>query len=73
MTSTFTESRTFTITHARYVASKIAADLDLLRVYHGRPSEQHATDLAEEVSQVGRIRFPPQRRDGACAQICGAI
>ena len=50
MTSTFTESRTFTITHARYVASKIAADLDLLRVYHGRPSEQHATDLAEEAA-----------------------
>jgi hypothetical protein len=39
MSTTLTQTRTFTIGHARYVASKIAADLDLLRAYHGKPSE----------------------------------
>ncbi|HEX3860147.1 MAG TPA: hypothetical protein VHY35_00465 [Stellaceae bacterium] len=37
MSTTLTQTRTFTISHARYVASKIAADLDLLRAYHGKP------------------------------------
>src|SRR3984885_10108247 len=31
MSATLTQTRTFTISHARYVASKIAPDLDLLR------------------------------------------
>lgn len=57
MTTTLTETRTFTISHARYVASKIAADLDLLRAYHGRPSEQHVTDLAEEAALVLAARY----------------
>jgi len=50
MTLTLTETRTFTITHARYVASKIAADLDLLRAYYGRPTQQQVTDFAEEAA-----------------------
>jgi hypothetical protein len=50
MTLTITQTRTFTITNARYVASKIAADLDLLRVYHNQPTQQHITELAEEAA-----------------------
>jgi Bacterial HORMA domain family 1 len=57
MTSTITETRTFTINHARYVASKIAADLDLLRAYHGKPPEQHVTDLAGEAALILAARY----------------
>jgi hypothetical protein len=57
MSTTLTQTRTFTISHARYVASKIAADLDLLRAYHGKPSEQHVTDLAEEASLLLAARY----------------
>lgn len=57
MTSTLTETRTFTLTHARYVTSKIAADLDLLRVYHGRPSEYQVTQFAEEAALYIAARY----------------
>jgi len=57
MTSTLTTNRTFTITNARYVASKIAADLDLLRAYHGRPSEQEITDYAVEIAMLLAARY----------------
>ena len=39
MTGTFTRSNSFTITHARYLASKIAADMHLCAVFYGQPSE----------------------------------
>ena len=57
MSTTLTQTRTFTISHARYVASKIAADLDLLRAYHGKPPEQHVTDLAEEAALLLAARY----------------
>jgi len=45
-----TLARTFTISHARYVTSKIAADLDLMRGYYGWPSVQETTAYAEEAA-----------------------
>jgi hypothetical protein len=58
MTTTFTRTRTFTITDARYIASKIAADLDLLRAYcGGRPSEPLVSNLAIEASLLLDARY----------------
>jgi hypothetical protein len=52
-----TETRTFTISHARYVTSKIAADLDLLRAYYGWPSADWITRYAEEAAILLNGRY----------------
>jgi Bacterial HORMA domain family 1 len=39
MTTTYTTSETFTRSNARYVASKVAADLRLLQRFYGRPTD----------------------------------
>lgn len=38
-----TTTSTFTLTNARYLASKIAADLRQLRSFYGRPSSRSTT------------------------------
>jgi hypothetical protein len=50
MTGTFTTSKTFTITHARYVTSKVAADLRQLKLFYGKPSEERIEEFAEEAA-----------------------
>src|SRR4051794_8263976 len=50
MTSTFTFSTTFTITHARYVTSKVAADLRQLQLFYGSPSDDWIEAYAEEAA-----------------------
>lgn len=57
MTFTTTQSRTFTITEARYVTSKIAADLDTLRVQYGMPSAIDVTEYAEEAAILLAKRY----------------
>jgi len=52
-----TETRTFTISHARYVTSKIAADLDLMRIYYGWPSADLITQFAEEAAILLNGRY----------------
>ncbi|HEY3923557.1 MAG TPA: hypothetical protein VGL75_03285 [Acidothermaceae bacterium] len=54
MTSSYTMSNTFTITHARYITSKIAADLRQLRLFYGSPSDQQVDDYAEEAALLLR-------------------
>lgn len=51
MSVTFTKTATFTIVHARYLASKVAADMHLCAAYYGKPSEQQIRDYAEEFAQ----------------------
>jgi len=53
MSSTFTRTATstFTIVHARHLASKVAADLHLCARYYGQPSEQRIRAFAEELAQ----------------------
>jgi hypothetical protein len=51
MTFSFTKTATFTIVHARYLASKVAADMHLCAQYYGRPSEQQIREYAEELAQ----------------------
>jgi len=48
----FTTTTTFTRTNARYLASKIAADLRQLRAFYFRPSEQQIEDLYEELTEM---------------------
>lgn len=55
MTGTFTQ--TFTITNARHVTAKIAADLDLMRAHYGWPSAQGVTDFAEEAAMLLAKRY----------------
>jgi hypothetical protein len=54
MTSTYTTSKTFTITHARYVTSKVAADLRQLQLFYGSPSERQIESYAEEAALLLR-------------------
>jgi hypothetical protein len=51
MTFSYTTTATFTIVHARYLASKVAADMHLCAQYYGRPSEQEIREYAEELAQ----------------------
>lgn len=53
MTTSYTRTgtATFTIVHARYLASKVAADMHLCAQYYGRPSEREIREYAEELAQ----------------------
>jgi hypothetical protein len=51
MTFSYTKTATFTIVHARYLASKAAADMHLCAQYYGKPSESEIRDYAEELAQ----------------------
>jgi HORMA domain-containing protein len=48
-TYTTSTSETFTITHARHLVSKIAADLRLSSNYYGTPTESMILDYIEEL------------------------
>jgi len=52
--STYTTSKTFTITHARYITSKVAADLRQLRLFYGRPDDDQIDAYAEEAALLLR-------------------
>jgi Bacterial HORMA domain family 1 len=51
MSYSFTTSNSFTITHARYLASKVAADMHICAQYYGKPLEQRIREYAEELAQ----------------------
>lgn len=49
MTQSFTTTETWSRTHARYVAGKVAADLRQFQQAYGEPSDAHLNDLTEEL------------------------
>jgi hypothetical protein len=51
MSYTITTTATFAITHARHLASKVAADMHLCAQYYGKPSEENIRLYAEELAQ----------------------
>jgi hypothetical protein len=51
MTISYTKTATFTIVHARYLASKVAADMHLCARYYDKPSEELIRQFAEEMAQ----------------------
>ena len=57
MTYSLTKTSTFTITHARYLSSKVAADMHLCAQYYGKPSEQRIREYAEELAQYIDERY----------------
>jgi hypothetical protein len=50
----FSHSATFTITHAKYLASKIAADLNVCNRLHGRPTVSQVESYSEELIELLR-------------------
>lgn len=44
----YTESTTFTVTHARHMAAKIATDLKRIQRLYGKPSDQDIADYEAE-------------------------
>src|SRR5665648_439380 len=48
---TFTDTQTFTVTHARHIASKVATDLKRIQRFYGNPSdsliEKYETEIIE--------------------------
>lgn len=51
MTYSYTKTATFTIVHARYLASKVAADMHICAQFYGNPLEQQIREYAEELAQ----------------------
>lgn len=49
MTQTYTTTETWSRTHARYIAGKVAADLRQMQQEYGKPTEEHLNDLLEEL------------------------
>ena len=53
MSYSFTESATFTVTHARHMAAKVATDLKRLqRLYPGGPSDTRIAEFETEVVEL---------------------
>lgn len=52
MTTSYTVSETFSITHARHIASRVAGDLRLMSRYYGRPTLGEIEDYLEEIAQL---------------------
>lgn len=48
--STRTEASTFTLTHAKQLASKVTSDLQLCSTYYGSPSESELDNYEEELT-----------------------
>lgn len=51
---TATETKTFTLTHARHLASKVAADLKRIQRFYGAPDDTHIANLEGEITELLR-------------------
>ncbi len=49
---TMSETTTFTVTHARYIAAKVATDLKRMQRFYGKPSDIHINDYEDEVIEL---------------------
>lgn len=49
MTQSYTSTQTWSRTHARYIAGKVAADLRQMQQAYGQPTDKHLDDLVEEL------------------------
>jgi hypothetical protein len=69
MTTTYTYSETFTRSNARYVASKVAADMRLLQRFYGRPTDAEIDAYTVELVElllggyVQRVTYGFKRND----------
>lgn len=66
---TATETRTFTVTHARHLAAKVAADLKRLQRLYGHITDQRIAEFEGEVTELlrqgylGTVTYGFQRND----------
>lgn len=51
---TYSNSTTFTITHARYLAAKVATDLKRMQRFYGRPSDAEIEEYETEMIELLR-------------------
>lgn len=71
MSTTYTQTNTitFTITHARYLASKVATDLKRIQRFYGSPTDEWITRFEEELAQLlkngylKKVTYGYQRND----------
>ena len=49
MTNSYTTTETFTLTNAKYLASKVAADLLQMQLFYGRPINEEINQYLEEI------------------------
>lgn len=49
MSSTFTTTTTFTATHAKHIAAKVATDLKRMQTFYGQPSDSDINDYETEI------------------------
>ncbi len=67
---TYSESTTFTATHARHIAAKVATDLKRVQRFYGEPSDAWISAYQEELTEllkgglVGSVTYG-FKRDGA--------
>lgn len=48
-TTEYTTEYTFTMTNAKYIASKVAADLKLMQIFYGKPTDSEIDDYIKEL------------------------
>ena len=53
----FTESTTFTVTHARHMAAKVATDLKRMQRFYGKPSDEGIADYETEATEMLRAGY----------------
>lgn len=68
---TITESTTFTLTHAKYISSKVAADLKRIqRLHNGSPTDNQISNYEAELTELlkagylGEVTYGFQRKVG---------
>ena len=69
MTYTVTTTDTFSYTHARHIAAKVATDLKRIQRFYGRPSNKDIDDYQAEITELlkagylGAVTYGFQRND----------
>jgi hypothetical protein len=53
----FTDSTTFTVTHARHMAAKVATDLKRMQRFCGKPSDESIADYETEATEMLRAGY----------------
>lgn len=57
MSYSITRSETFTLAHAKNLASRVAADMHVSARYYGRPSDSQIDGYADELAQMLRYGY----------------
>ncbi len=52
---TFTDTQSFTITHARHMAAKVATDLKRMQRLYGQPNDVLIANYEEEITELLKI------------------